>query len=217
MTSIIGTINGADIVQSKVIAHLKLWLPTYLCEVDEQRGLPRGKTAWPRSWQVVPSLDNSLEQQLPAMLIICPGTASKPIKEGDGKYRATYTVGVAVLVKGNTQLATNEMAKRYGAAIATAMLQEKGRIDENVHACAWEGDTYDDIQVESNRTLSSAMVHFGIEFSNILSERDGPAMPIIEPDPYELPKPEPKTEKYNPWGIIPDEQHIHVTIEPKES
>jgi hypothetical protein len=215
--SIIGPIISADVVQDSIVAHLKLWLPTYLCEVDEQRGLARGLTAWPRSWQVVPKFDNTLERQLPAVLVICPGTSKPPIKEGDGSYRATYTVGVAALVKGPNQLTANSIAKRTGAAIATAMLQQKGRIHENIHACGWEGDNYDDVQVESQRSLSSATVHFSVEFTKVLYERSGPAMPIIVPDPYQTPKPEPKTEKYPPWGVIPDASHIHVTVEPKES
>lgn len=215
--SIIGPIISADVVQDAIIAHLKLWLPTYLCEVDEERGLERGITAWPRSWQVVPTFDNTLEQQIPAMLIICPGTAQKPTKEGDGSYRATYTVGVAALVKGPNQIATNDIAKRYGAAIAAAMLQEKGRIHDKLHACGWEGDSYDDIETERERTLSSATVHFSVEFTKVLHERSGPAMPIIVPDPYETPKENPKTETYPPWGVIPDSDHIHVTVEPKES
>ncbi len=219
--SIIGRILSPDVVQSDIIAHLKLWLPTYLCEVDEQRGLARGLTSWPKSWQVVPTFDNTLEGQLPAMLVICPGTATKPIKEGDGTYRATYTVGVAALVKGPDQITANEIAKRYGAAIAASMLQEKGRINESLHGLGWEGDSYDDVRVEADRTLSSATVHFAVEYRNVLSEREGPSAPILgtpeNPDPYKAPKPEPKTEPYAPWGVIPDESHIHVSIEPKEA
>jgi hypothetical protein len=213
--SIIGNIISPDVVQDTVIAHLKLWLPTYLCEIDEQRGLARGLTSWPKSWQVVPSFDNTLDGQIPAMLVICPGTAKPPIKEGSGSYRATYTVGVAALVKGPDQLTANKIAKRYGAAIAACVLQEKGRIHNNVHACGWEGDSYDDILAESDRTLSSATVHFSIEFSNVLNERLGPSSPIITPDPYEAPNTEPKKEPYAPWGVIPDEQHIHISVEPK--
>jgi hypothetical protein len=215
--SIIGPIISPDVVRDALVSYLRLWLPTYLCEIDEQRGLERGITAWPRSWQIVPNVDNTLEGQIPAMLVICPGITKPPIKEGDGTYRATYTVGVAALVKGATQIQASDTAGRYGGAIATAVMQEPGRIDEHVHGVTWEGDTYNDIPAESTRSLSSVTVHFAIEFRKVLSVRNGPSMPIIQPDPYEVPNAEPRTEPYPPWGVIPDEDHIHVTVEPKES
>jgi hypothetical protein len=215
-SSILGPILGADVVQGTLIAHLKDWMPTYLVAIDEERGLTRGYTAWPKSWQVVPVFDNTLQQQLPAMLVICPGTADKPRKEGDGSYRVTYAVGVAALVKGPDQLTANKIAKRYGAAISLAVLQEKGRIHPNIHGVSWDGETYDDILPEVDRTLSSATVHFSVEFSNVLNEQVGPAEPIVVPDPLEEPPTDPITEQLPSWGVIPDEDHITVTIQPRE-
>lgn len=211
MSTVFEQILSADVAQDVMIAHLKKWLPTYLAEVDEQRGFPRGFTSTPKSWQVVPSLDGDLSSQLPAMLIISPGTADRPDKLGDGKFLVTYTVGVISLVKGPDQLAANRIAKRYGSAISACVMQHKSLDTDHVEQITWEGDSYDDVPSSADRTMSSATVHFNVQFKGVLDDRGGPHEPIITPDPNKDPKEDP-TKPYPPRGQIPDEQHIVVTL-----
>lgn len=215
VNSVFRVILSADVAQDAMIAHLKSWLPTYLAEIDEQRGFERGFTATPKSWQVVPTFDNTLDGQLPAVLVIAPGTADKPDKLGDGSYLVTYTVGVAILVKGPDQITANKIAKRYGAAVGAAVMQHKSLSTDNVEQITWQGDSYDDVPVSQDRTLSSATVHFNVQFRGVMSEYAGPHMPIITPDPHKDPQEDP-TKPYSPWGIIPDEEHIVVTLTRKD-
>ena len=214
--SALGQITSASSIQDGIIAHLKLWLPTYLCEVDEQEGYDKGFTAWPRSWQRVPKNNNTLDLQLPAIIAICPGTTGKPTKEGDGYYRASYPVGVSALVKGADQMSSSDISKRYGAAIHTAIMQLKGRINVKLHAAAWDGESFDDISLDSQRTLASVVEHFTIEVSKVFSDKLGPDAPVSG-SPTPPPPKEPKEATFPPGPVIPDEEHISVTITPRES
>lgn len=221
-STIFGAILSADVAQDAMIAHLKLWLPTYLAEIDEQRGFERGYTNTPQSWQIVPTFDNTLDGQLPAILAICPGTADKPEKLGDGTYLVTYTVGVAALVKAPDQLQANALAKRYGAAITACVDQKKSLGRNDVEAVTWEGDSYDDVPTSQDRTLVAATVHFNVQFHGVLSEYAGPFAPEVtseeQTEPivdHTKPQPDPTT----PWplrGPIPDEEHVVVTLTRKD-
>lgn len=203
-------------IQSLITQHLEKWLTTYLCEVDEEEGLARGTTAWPRSYQRVPKLNNDLNKQLPALLVICPGTSDKPTKEGDGNYRAKYTVGIAALVKGSDQVSASEIAGRYGAAIRQAIVQQLSYLGDHVRGASWEGESFDDLAVDTERTMASVTVHFDMEFRNVLNDRVGPSRPVFgeeTPEPPENPKEGPQK---GPGPIIPDEDHISVTIVSEE-
>lgn len=220
--SVFNSIISTDVAQDAVIAHLKLWLPTYLAEVDEQRGFNRGYTNTPKSWQIVPTFDNTLDGQLPAILAICPGTADKPEKLGDGTYIATYTVGVATLVKAPDQLQANALAKRYGAAVTACITQKKSLGRDDVESITWEGDSYDDVPTSQDRTLVAATVHFNVQMHGVLFEYAGPFTPEVTSEDQEEPlvdKTQPHTDPTESWvprGPIPDADHVVVTLTRKD-
>lgn len=215
--AVFGEIISKAAMKRAVLKHLEKWMPTYLCEVDEQEGVARGTTAWPNSFQRVPRFNNELLRQLPAIMVVCPGTIDRPVKYENGMYHATYAVGVAALCKAADSASTIEVADRYAAAIGACMLQDRGNIDPRIMALSWDGDSDDNLAVDSTRTLSSTIVHFRIMVQGVVSDRPGPSAPFYgEPSPE--PKVEPKTEpQRTPPGPIPDEGHIQVTITPRST
>lgn len=215
--TILQNIVDASVLINGLQKHLERWIPTYLAEIDEQRGLSeRGFTEIPRSFQIVPKFDNPLQDQLPAMLIVCPGNKEPPTKRGDGSFEGTYGVGIAALVKGQDQVNAQEIAKRYGGAITTAIMQRKGlqMKPEIIEDIVPRGESFTDISSGDSRTLASVTVHFDVTLKGIFNERGGPKAPILG-EPYENPKQNP-TEPYTGWGKIPDEEHISVTLVKKK-
>jgi hypothetical protein len=205
--TIFGPIIDAADVEEKLTSHLKMWLPTYLAEVAEQNGLERGAFATPRSWTNSPSfeLDERLMGQFPAILVVVPGLTETPKKEGDGSYRCTWGAGVAVVVQAKNADGASKLAKRYGAAIHTLLIQKKG-FDPNVMGLTWEGEAYDDVPSSEGRNMASARVVLGIEYRHVSTEAAGPA--IADP-PHADP-----TDPYPPWPTVdPDKVYLDLTKE----
>src|SRR3954470_6904499 len=99
MTSL-APVMDASLPEQSLLKHLQDFLPMWLAELDTERGFPAGHTSVPKSWEVVSTLDLSLEPQYPAVFIVSPGMAEPPMREGSGTIRATWQLDVAVFVQG---------------------------------------------------------------------------------------------------------------------
>lgn len=195
--------------------HLKDWIDTYLSEVERQVGKTAGDYQRPRSWTNSPSLqfDVSVETQWPAILVMMAGTTEQPKKEGGGTFRATVGLGIAILVQANGPEAASRMAKDYGAAVRALVIQRKKAMT-NIHGITWQGEVYDDIDQTEGRNISSARLVFDVEYDDFVSLPGGPKSPIITPDPYQNPPVDPH-QPYPDWGIVPDSDHVGITITKK--
>lgn len=204
-------IDGA-IVEDDVKNHLQNWLPTYLTQLAEDRGLDRGAIALPKNWYNTTDFDTDFSaRNTPAVLIISSGISGAPIREGDGSFRCTFLIGIGVVVSAggdNSQLNSNRLARRYGVAIATAMLQNSALNSEQVDGVTWEDLSYDDVPSDDQSGLASVRLVFSIEYRNVLNSNLGPGTPDPIPDPIDNPYPD--------WGTIPDAAHtfIDLTKEP---
>lgn len=206
--SIFGPIIDGATVEESVMTFLQRWLPTYLAEVARQNGLDPDVWLqpgnWPPSWSNKTRFDLTEETRLPAILVISAGLAGRPIKEGDGNYRATWMIGIAAIVSAKDQDSTNKLAKRYGAAIRWLMMQHPSMEDPNVEGVDWEDEIYDDIPPQQERTLSGVRLVFSVEYTHVMSALDGPVLPADPP-------PDP-TVPYEDWPIIPDIDHVQIEV-----
>lgn len=203
--SVFGTIIDGSQVEDAVQTFIKRWLPTYLSELADQRGLPRdtwlftdsnGDWAAIRSWTNTPQFTLDENTQLPAALVITTGLAGRPVKEGDGSYRATWITGIAVVVSAKDQDSTQRLAKRFGAAIRWLFVQHPSLEDPNVEGTSWEDENYDDVSSEQERTLASVRMVFSIEYHHVVNALDGPVLPADPPaDP---------TVPYTDWTTVGD-------------
>lgn len=208
---VIGPIIDAGQVEDDVKAHLELWLPTYLAQLAEDRGLPRNTFlrddgSAVANWQHTTDFDVTETTQLPAVLIINTGVNGTPQREGDGSYRVTWLIGIGVLVSAggdNPALNSSRLAKRWGAAIRCAMVQYC--LDNpSVEGIGWEDEGYDDVPTELQRSLASARLVFSVEYRDVVNTNLGPG----QPDPH----PDPVTEPYEDWPTVQDADHVHVNV-----
>lgn len=208
---VLGAIVDAGQVEDDVKNHLELWLPTYLAQLAEDRGLPRGTYLRPDgsavgNWQHTTEFEVQETTALPAVLIINTGLDGVPVREGDGSFRAAWMVGIGVLVSAggtNANLSSSRLAKRWGAAIRWAMLQYS--LDNTaVEGIDWLDEGYDDVPSELQRSLSSARLVFRIEYHSVMNSNSGPGLPTPIADPV--------NNDYPDWGILPDIDHVHTTV-----
>jgi len=214
--TVFGPINDAGVAEHALLNHLKLWLPTYLAEVDRQRGLVAGATAVPRSWQIVQQFDLSEEPQMPAVIIESPGPNDTPKKEGDGTVRVTYEMRVISVVAAKDYASTNDLGKRYAGAIMDVVMQKRSLGDPNVMGTDFMGYSHVEVPTEERRTKVGIATNLEITYRYAANWKMGPSMPIIVPDPNADPPVDP-TDPYPDPATIPDADHVHVTITKEDS
>lgn len=210
--SIIGPRIDAAFATEEIQGHLENWLPTYLAAMASDLGLDR-KTyllddgTAVGTWVYSTEFDVTDATALPAVLLINAGLAEPPKMEGDGSYRATWTIGIGGLVSAggdNPTKNTNTLAKRWGSVIAQIMLQADLE-SEYLEAITWLDEGYDDVPAQAQKSLGSFRLVFAVEYRNVLNSNMGPASPDPLPDPVNSPYPD--------WGTVPDADHVHVQIQ----
>lgn len=181
--SVFGNLLTGRDVEQDVLEHLQTWMGTYLAEVERQSGLAPLPPV--RSWTSHNEFDKWPEEQIPCVLIVSPGLAGAPVKDGDGTYRASWSLGVAVIVSGASRDDTNHLAKLYSAAVRAILLQHPGLADD-CRGVTWVDERYDDLPPEDGRTLAAGQNVFAIEYTNVLNSRLGPAAPSEDPEEWVL-------------------------------
>lgn len=182
--SVFGEMVDRTAVEAAVIEHMKTWLPTYIAEVERQKGWAEQRlqpivnytvvaTAWER-WP---------EDQFPSLLIMSPGLAEPPKAEGDGRVRAKWACGIAAITEGggdDPSLDAKETAGAYFAAIRGAMLQHPG-LGGFANGVTWTDERYDQVPSESERSLATAYGMFSIEVPQAVDRLGGVAEPLDNP------------------------------------
>lgn len=179
--SVYGPMVPVTVVEDLVTDTLQTWLPSYLGEIGAVIGKARTDLPNIRSWGIPQGdLEKRPEQQLPALNVISSGTAADPEVDGDGLYSVAWNMDVAVIVSANTAEATNRVVKAYATAIAACVLQQP--LGEPVIGIDWQGDSYDDLTGDSDRTMLGVTVRFVIYAQDVLQRDVGPTAPEA-PDP----------------------------------
>jgi len=186
-----GHIFDADLLEDAVRNQLKLWLPTYLLELELQRGLAPNSLERPRSFLVAEEVDREMGDQLPSVIVVSPGLVDRPILEGGSLYRARWHVAAGVMVEAggaDPRAATKRMMRRYQAAVRACLLQKRGvlpYVDEDspqVSDVAWVDESYDRLDFEAGQTIAAGESVFEFEITHVTNRNGGPAFPAV-PDP----------------------------------
>lgn len=205
--TVFGPMFDGGQVEVAVQRFLSRWLPTYLEEVARQADPPiePGTISKPRSWTTSPEFEIDEATQLPAMLIINAGIAEDSIyRQGDGSYNVSWVIGIASIVSAKDQESTDRLAKRYGAAIRSLMLQHPAMETDNMRVVSWDDEKYDDVPPSGLRTLAGVRMVFTIEAENLTNSHDGP---MLTPEP-----PADPTAPWQDWETLQDAQHVHIDV-----
>lgn len=194
--SIFGQLFDADLLESAVRDKLKLWMETYLREIEIQRGLQLGDLVRPKAWLVSEEIDKEWGDKVPAVVVVSPGLAAPPVAEGDGSYASLWRIAVGAVVSAggpNSRDGSRRLLRRYVGLLRDLMLQNKnyGYVDEDtelfeVRRVAWMDESFDKLNFEDTQTLGIGESVFEVEIGNTVNPRLGPAKPVV-PDPDTMP------------------------------
>src|SRR5688572_31890645 len=121
-------------------------METYLREVELQLGMEIKTLARPRSYTRKNSFESGyVEEQLPRIVVICPGLAEQPYAEGDGSYFARWNLGVGVLVSARDEASTRMLAQVYAATVRAILLQ-RSSLDGVATGVFWIDEQYDEFE-----------------------------------------------------------------------
>lgn len=175
--SIFGRIIDAADVEKAALDTLVRWAPTYLAEVGRQNGFASSDLPAVASWAVAHDAHTRLPEQVPpAVIVVCPGLAGKPQRQGDGSYLARFALGFAVVVG-----ADERVAKLYTAAFRVALLQHSS-LGGFADGMEWLDEQYDPVPTKDRRTLNAGRAEFIVDVRDALNAKGGPVEPDASPD-----------------------------------
>jgi len=184
-SNIYGQIIDGDTVEQAVVASLNIWISDYLGEMERLKGYAANTIERPHGIVTSSEFEKWPEDQVPVILVMAAATG-KPKKHEQGKYEATWTVGIAPVVSDINQPETRKLAMTYAAAIRAAIVQHK-LLKSSLHAqgfassTEWQGEDYSDIAFSDTRTLGSARVMFAVAVDDVVTAIAGPREPSITP------------------------------------
>jgi hypothetical protein len=182
--SIFDLVVDGSMVEAAARETLDEWFPTYLAELERQRGRDARSLPLPRSYHTAPTFETWPEDQLPAVVIVSPGLAGAPVKNGRGRMHAPWALGIGVVVSARDQASTNEIAKLYAAAVRALLLQ-RGSLGGFAAETEWVDERYDDLPAAGERTLGAGQAIFVVQVENVVYANGGPV--AVPDDPYATP------------------------------
>ena len=186
--TIFGPIFDGSLLTRAVMATLKTWYPTYIKEIEIQRGWPTGQIPAPKTYTERWAFDSYPDDKMPAVVVVCPGMAQPPRADGDGTVNGWWALGVGIIAAASTEDNSERLAKVYGAG-ARLILSQKGWLDESweFNGCEVMDESYIDVpDMEQSRTMRSAQVIAHVQVLNMWNEWAGPAA-TSAPDPVGQP------------------------------
>lgn len=184
MASIFNPIFVAHKLEIAVMDTLARWMPTYLAEIENQLGAEEGRIPAPRTYTTKNEFSFWPADQYPVCVVVSPGLAEAPRREGNGNYTAWWSLGVGVIASANTEEATNNLSKIYAAAVRAIMLQQQTMSPAGsppvTAGIEWLDESYDDLPDENQeRTLRASMWVGMALIDSVVTSQTGP----LEPDP----------------------------------
>lgn len=193
--SVFGTMVDRTAVEEAVQAHLENWMPTYIAEVERQKGWAAKKLGPIVNYTFVSAaFERWPEDQFPTILVMSPGLAEPPKAQGDGKVRAKWACGIAAITEGggeNSSADAKQTSGAYFAAVRGLMLQHPS-VGGFSRGVTWTDERYDNVPTDAERSLATAYGMFTIEVAQALDRHAGTTEPLDEP--YTEPDPWPTVE-----------------------
>lgn len=193
-----GSIIPADVLEDDLTSYLQKWFKTYAAEVSEQVNGQRGLYPEPKYWTTAPivALESESQIRYPAVLVVSPGLLQKPVRHGDGSYEGTYQIGVCIITTARKEIEAGRMARRYGAAIHTAVMQHQSLDTTYIEGIEWADERFTDFLSAEQETCASATEIFNITVKGLFNMFGGPGVANPLPEPAVYPE--------NPSVVDPD-------------
>lgn len=194
-TNRIGPAVSQRDLRNWAIAGAGLWLPTYLRDSERHHGLVPPYAQLPKTLELTKEAVKHPEDQLPALLIVAPGTTDAPTIQPDRSYMAAYQIAWVAIVHGLDEREAELQASIYGVALTQMVAQQAGAWAEET---GYAGPALEIESVElidqdyasggeaglssRRRTLARAGITFSIVFRNAATSRNPEIVPLPAPD-----------------------------------
>lgn len=186
-----------DDAEEALLAHLKLWMPSYLGDAVRIKD-PDGER-WPggvgdpaetgeasvlpvREYTVKHAAEEKWpEEALPMFLAHSPGFAKPPTYEGDGTVTGYFLVNLSAIAGGSSIDDTKKLARVYSAA-ASKILTQKPDLGGFAKNVAWmDRKNMRPPGADRERNLMAVVNVLAIEVPNIFDADAGPDQPLEDP------------------------------------
>lgn len=183
--NVYGKIITLKSVRTAVENNVRKWSPDYLAEVAENDGRERDDLPLFRSYFPVANFDKlEVENQLPACVIVAPGTMSGNVVKRVKGIDARFAIGLGAVVSAMDEDSTYELAELYCAALRSLMVQHPS-CDGFATGFTFLSETIEILDANAGRTLVAGIVQGGLDVTGIVDPAYGPVEPsddrTIEP------------------------------------
>lgn len=171
-------ISGVD-VQDAMMEHMRLWMPTYLAELNRRNDLdmPSPRLISPGG----SSLDAFSTDSLPAIVVMVPVLLERPRRDGF-IYSARWACAVGAVVSAKDKASTDRLSGHYVTAMRASVLQHQS-LGGFAESTSWEDEGYAELSFPDTETITAGRVVFGVSVSSVMKVTNGPAVPTTEPLP----------------------------------
>jgi len=162
MPRLLGPILATYAIERLAYGLIDQHIGLYLDEVTRQQALLARARAIdrverPRSVTIREGAGRLPEEQLPAIVLVCPGTVGEPRRSGDGTYRATWALRVLAAQQSSDAALGRELAGIMAAAASALLVQTLPLADERIVGIRWTGESTRDLTV-GERTIGDLTV-----------------------------------------------------------
>ena len=174
-----GVVFSAELLEQSCASLLAALLPAYGVAVADQLGWSAAP-APPRSYTCSAQLDRFAEDQLPAVVIVSPGTIGVP-ELHSGTYDAVYGLVVGVYCSASTDRATHDLVRLWCAALRACLLQSPS-LGGVASGLRFVDESYDQVDIEARRSLGAGICGFEARVNAIVDATAGPLTGLDPPD-----------------------------------
>lgn len=200
-------------IDRAIVGTLRLWLPTYLGQMERERGLTTRTFARPEQGSYANTLesDEFLDHQLPAVIVTTADMTDEPERTGDGLLSVVWRTSVSTIVRGSTPAETREIAALMGGSVRRALLHH-GDLDGAAAGMRLTGGNIAPVPDSSGagRYLAVAVSQFNVFVDDVLAQWGGPLHPDF-PDPI-YPPGDPAGDPDSPYGGLAAVSGVTVSI-----
>jgi hypothetical protein len=173
-----GLIRSARQLEQSALALLGQRLLAYGQAVARQEGMP--EPAPPRSFTAAGGIDRWAEDQLPAVVVACPGTIGRPEQRG-GVYTAVYGLVVGIYVSAATESATHDLVRLWCAAARTCLAQAPS-LGGLCSDLVLVDEAFTEMPLDDRRTIACGSVAWEARIDAITDANAGPLLGVDPPD-----------------------------------
>lgn len=222
MADIFSNMFDADMLESAVRNLLRSAFPTYLREKELRLGMPEDSFPPPKSYLVAEEVDKEVADQLPAVVVVSPGLAREPVREGNGQYRAAWNLSVAIFAQAggsDPRQNTIRLLRRY-LSLARSIILDNGNflgvsdeVDElpEIGYLQWLDENYDGLTFSDTQTIAAGETVFEVEVTNVVRVGAGP-MVLPPSDPDDLWPFDPETQPGSQWPTGEESEIIVIPV-----